>query len=99
MAPKTREGSRMRLYRKTTGWHHIAEMIVKDLFKGRGTITDDVSEKGDRIYCTDSKYPGYEFTIRTWSFRSLKVNSDETVDMILDSYTIYAEKIKASEEE
>ena len=94
MAPRKREGMR-RIYRNTKSWQDMAEMCVADLFKGRGTITDWESDMGRRIYCTDSKYPGYEFTIRTWSVRAIGDYSEEKgQDMILDTYTITAEKVQ-----
>jgi hypothetical protein len=93
MAPKRREGGH-RVYRNTKSWDDMAKMCVADLFKGRGTITDS-SDYGDRIFCTDSKYPGYEFIIRTWSWQPVGEGSlEKGQDIILDSYTIYPQKIE-----
>jgi hypothetical protein len=72
----------------------MAAKCVADLFNGRGTITDCESDQGDRIFCTDSKYPGYEFIIRTWSWRPVGEQSlAKGQDIILDSYTITPQKI------
>ena len=85
MPPKIREGG-VKVIKKVKTYKEYAEKLVSVLSSKRGTLLDWESEMGDRIYYTDSKYPGYEFTIRTWSVRFL----DHSPDLYwVDSYSIY----------
>jgi hypothetical protein len=90
MTPKTRDGG-MKVVKKVKTYKEYAEKLVSMLSSKRGTLLDWESDMGDRIYYTDSKYPGYEIIIRTWSIRFLDHSPDT---YFVDSYSIYAQPVE-----
>ena len=66
------------------------KILVKQLTNGFGVLTDWESEMGRRVCYTHPKYPGDEFTIRTWNASELATKR------VLIEYTIYREKVTSS---
>ena len=89
MAPKIRNGN-VRVIKNVNSYKEFAEKLVANLSSKRGTLVDWESDMGRRIFYTDTKYPDYEFCIRTWNIEPLP--NDPTVYWV-KGYTISPEQM------